>query len=81
MDELLSMLGRFEQEGFAAFREAWTALDALHGRPARVLLGESVISGTARGVDSEGALLLETPDGVRRFVSGEASLRVIEGDS
>jgi BirA family biotin operon repressor/biotin-[acetyl-CoA-carboxylase] ligase len=81
LDELLSMLGRFEQEGFAAFREAWTALDALHGRPARVLLGESVISGTARGVDSEGALLLETPDGVRRFVSGEASLRVIEGDS
>ena len=81
LDELLSMLGRFEQEGFAAFREAWTALDALHGRPARVLLGESVISGTARGVDSEGALLLETPDGVRRFVSGEASLRVIEGDT
>ena len=81
LDELLSMLGRFEQEGFAAFREAWTALDALHGRPARVLLGESVISGTARGVDSEGALLLETSDGMRRFVSGEASLRVIEGDS
>jgi BirA family biotin operon repressor/biotin-[acetyl-CoA-carboxylase] ligase len=81
LDELLSMLGRFEQEGFAAFREAWTALDALHGRPARVLLGESVIFGTARGVDPEGALLLETPDGVRRFVSGEASLRVIEGDT
>ena len=81
LDELLSMLGRFEREGFAAFRDAWTALDALRGRPARVLLGESVVSGTARGVDSEGALLLETPDGVRRFVSGEASLRVIEGDT
>jgi BirA family biotin operon repressor/biotin-[acetyl-CoA-carboxylase] ligase len=81
LDELLSMLGRFEREGFAAFREAWTSLDALSGRPARVLLGESVIAGTARGVDSDGALLLETPDGVRRFVSGEASLRVIEGDT
>jgi len=81
LDELLRMLGRFEREGFAAFREAWTALDALSGRPARVLLGESVIVGTARGVDADGALLLETPDGVRRFVSGEASLRVIEGDT
>jgi BirA family biotin operon repressor/biotin-[acetyl-CoA-carboxylase] ligase len=81
LDELLSMLGRFEREGFAAFREAWTALDALSGRAVRVLLGESVITGTARGVDSDGALLLETPDGMRRFVSGEASLRVIEGDT
>jgi BirA family biotin operon repressor/biotin-[acetyl-CoA-carboxylase] ligase len=81
LDELLSMLGRFEREGFAAFREAWTALDALSGRPARVLLGEAAVDGIARGVDLDGALLLETQDGLRRFVSGEASLRVIEGDT
>jgi BirA family biotin operon repressor/biotin-[acetyl-CoA-carboxylase] ligase len=81
LDELLSMLGRFERDGFGAFREAWTALDALSGRAVRVLSGGSAISGTARGVDSDGALLLETPDGVRRFVSGEASLRVDEGDT
>jgi BirA family biotin operon repressor/biotin-[acetyl-CoA-carboxylase] ligase len=80
LDELLSMLAQFEREGFAAFRDAWTALDALSGRPARVLLGASAISGTARGVDQEGALLLDTGDRVQRFVSGEASLRVIEGD-
>jgi BirA family transcriptional regulator, biotin operon repressor / biotin---[acetyl-CoA-carboxylase] ligase len=80
LDELLSMLGQFEREGFAAFRDAWTALDALSGRPARVLLGHTVISGTSRGVDQEGALLLDTGDRVQRFVSGEVSLRVIEGD-
>lgn len=81
LDELLSMLGRFEREGFAAFRDAWTALDALSGRPVRVLLGDTAISGTARGVDQEGALLLDTGDRVQRFVSGEASLRVLEGDT
>jgi BirA family biotin operon repressor/biotin-[acetyl-CoA-carboxylase] ligase len=81
LDELLSMLGQFEREGFAAFRDAWTALDGLNGRPARVLLGDTVISGTARGVDQEGALLLDTGDRVQRFVSGEASLRVIEGET
>ena len=81
LDELLSMLGQFEREGFAAFRDAWTALDALSGRPARVLLGGTAIAGTARGVDQEGALLLDTGDRVQRFVSGEASLRVIEGDT
>jgi BirA family biotin operon repressor/biotin-[acetyl-CoA-carboxylase] ligase len=81
LDELLSMLEQFEREGFAAFRDAWAALDGLNGRPARVLLGHAVISGTARGVDQEGALLLDTGDGMRRFVSGEASLRVIEGET
>jgi BirA family transcriptional regulator, biotin operon repressor / biotin---[acetyl-CoA-carboxylase] ligase len=80
LDELLSMLEQFEHQGFAAFRGAWMALDALSGRPARVLLGDAVISGTARGVDLEGALLLDTGDGVQRFVSGETSLRMIEDD-
>jgi BirA family biotin operon repressor/biotin-[acetyl-CoA-carboxylase] ligase len=81
LDELLSMLGQFEREGFAAFHAAWTALDALNGRPALVLLGDAALSGTARGVDEAGALLLETGEGMQRFVSGEASLRVIEGDT
>jgi BirA family transcriptional regulator, biotin operon repressor / biotin---[acetyl-CoA-carboxylase] ligase len=81
LDELLSMLVQFEREGFAAFRSAWTALDALHGRESQVVLGATAISGTARGVDEEGALLLETGDRMQRFVSGEASLRVIEGEN
>jgi BirA family biotin operon repressor/biotin-[acetyl-CoA-carboxylase] ligase len=79
LDELLSMLGEFEREGFAAFRDEWTGLDALGGRPVRVLLTDQAVCGRARGVDRDGALLLETEDGVRRFVSGEASLRLIEG--
>jgi len=79
LDELLSMLARFEHEGFGAYRDAWTALDSLHGRPAQVLIGETAVTGTARGVDEEGALLIETADRIQRFVSGEASLRVIEG--
>jgi BirA family biotin operon repressor/biotin-[acetyl-CoA-carboxylase] ligase len=76
LDELLSMLAVFERDGFAAFRAAWAALDSLNGRPARVLLANGVIGGTARGVDEDGALLLETEDGMQRFVSGEASLRL-----
>jgi BirA family biotin operon repressor/biotin-[acetyl-CoA-carboxylase] ligase len=78
LDELLSMLERFEREGFAAYRDAWTALDALNGRPARVLIGDAAVTGTARGVDEDGALLIVTGDRIQRFVSGEATLRVIE---
>jgi BirA family transcriptional regulator, biotin operon repressor / biotin---[acetyl-CoA-carboxylase] ligase len=73
------MLLQYERFGFAAFRDAWTALDGLNGRDAQVVVGDNAVSGIARGVDAEGALLLETKDRMQRFVSGEASLRLIHG--
>jgi BirA family transcriptional regulator, biotin operon repressor / biotin---[acetyl-CoA-carboxylase] ligase len=79
LDELLSMLLQYERCGFAAFRDAWAALDGLNGRAAQVVVGDSAVSGIARGVDADGALLLETKDRMQRFVSGEASLRLIHG--
>ena len=81
LEELLSMLGQFEREGFAPFRDAWQALDVLRGRAAQVLVGDGAISGTALGVDADGALLLESGGRVHRFVSGEVSLRLTEGDA
>jgi BirA family biotin operon repressor/biotin-[acetyl-CoA-carboxylase] ligase len=79
LDELLSMLLQYERFGFAAFRDAWAALDGLYGRAAEVTVGDHKVSGVARGVDADGALLLETQERVQRFVSGEASLRLIHG--
>ena len=79
LDELLSMLLQYERHGFAAFRDAWTALDGLSGRPAQVIVGQNTVLGIARGVDADGALLLETPERMQRFVSGEASLRLTHG--
>lgn len=76
IDELLSMLEAFERSGFAAFRDAWTAFDVLRDRAAQVVTGTTVISGTARGVDDQGALRLERDGRVYEFVSGEVSLRV-----
>lgn len=81
LDELLSMLEEFERSGFAAFREAWLTLDALAGRDARVLAGDGCIEGTARGVDLDGALLLEVGGRLQRHASGEVSLRLNEGDA
>ena len=76
IDELLRMLADFEREGFAAFREAWTSLDALRDRPAQVLKGEQTVSGTAGGVDENGAFRLQRDGSVHEFVSGEVSLRL-----
>jgi len=78
LDELLRMLTVFEQEGFAPFREAWSALDALHGRAVRVLLGERTLMGRAQGIAPDGALCVEVDRSVQRFVSGEVSLRLEE---
>ncbi|HEY2682859.1 MAG TPA: biotin--[acetyl-CoA-carboxylase] ligase [Steroidobacteraceae bacterium] len=79
LDELLDMLWQFEHSGFTAFREEWQGLDALAGREVRLLMGNQEKSGIARGVDSDGALFLESDGALQRFVSGEASLRLHEG--
>jgi BirA family transcriptional regulator, biotin operon repressor / biotin---[acetyl-CoA-carboxylase] ligase len=79
LDELLSMLVQYERFGFSAFRDGWTALDGLKDRPVQVAVGGSVIFGVARGVDSDGALILETNGCRQRIVSGEASLRLSSG--
>jgi BirA family biotin operon repressor/biotin-[acetyl-CoA-carboxylase] ligase len=76
IDELLVMLVEFERDGFAEFRDDWLALDVLRGRPAVVWIGDTAISGTARGVDARGALLLERDGRLHEFVSGEVSLRL-----
>lgn len=81
LEELLSMLEEFERSGFAVFREEWLSLDALAGRDARLLAGDGSVEGTARGVDLDGALLLEVEGRLQRHVSGEVSLRLNEGDA
>jgi BirA family transcriptional regulator, biotin operon repressor / biotin---[acetyl-CoA-carboxylase] ligase len=74
--ELLSMLTVFDRNGFAAFRDAWSSLDALRDRPAQILMGDQSVCGIARGVDAQGALRLERAGQVQEFVSGEVSLRL-----
>jgi len=42
-----------------------------------VLHGENRIRGLARGIDASGALLVEASQGLRKFVSGEVSVRPV----
>jgi BirA family biotin operon repressor/biotin-[acetyl-CoA-carboxylase] ligase len=75
VDELIVALGQFQRDGLLPFMQAWRDADALHGAEARVSLGDKLHRGIARGIDAEGALMLETPAGVLRFISGEVSVR------
>ena len=63
---------RFEREGFAPFAARFAARDALAGRPVRLSDGTE---GTARGVDGQGALQVQTGNGLQVVTSAEVSVR------
>jgi len=65
----------FEREGLRPFVEEWRHADALRARPVAVQAGGDTVRGLARGIDLTGALLLETPQGLKKFFSGEVTVR------
>lgn len=59
----------------AAALEEWRARSTLLGRGVRVTVpGGAAFAGTATAIDDEGALLVHTPSGVQRVVTGEVTV-------
>ena len=78
--QLAQVLPAFAQNGFAPLATEWNQRHAW--RDAAVLLQEgdasgAGVSGIARGVAQDGALLIETPAGLTRVLSGDVSLRML----
>lgn len=76
LNELLDTLEPFATAGFAAIRPEWMTRHAFQDQ--RVVLASDfgpATEGTCRGVDSDGALLLDIDGRVTRILSGEVSLR------
>ncbi len=69
---LLLDLLEFERTGFAAFSSRFAARDDLKDRQVGLSDG---LQGVARGLDSNGALLVHTSQGVQRVASQEVSVR------
>ncbi len=76
---LLDARERLRDGGMASVAARWRERDALRGRPVRVLSAGAPVDGTARGIDGNGALLVEHPAGVLRCRSGEVSVRARDG--
>jgi BirA family biotin operon repressor/biotin-[acetyl-CoA-carboxylase] ligase len=79
VDDGLDAMLRWERDGFAPLIPAWRELDRLHGHEVVVRHVDRALEGIARGVDLDGALLLDDGSTVHRLNSGEASVRRQEG--
>jgi len=75
INELRQALMTFEQEGLASFLNRWEKLDNFIHRPVKLIIGEKEIAGISRGIDEQGALLLEQDGVIKPWIGGEISLR------
>ncbi len=60
--------------GFGAVRPVWESYSALTGRKVTVVDGQRRQTGIVRGIDSDGALLLETGTGLERILAGDVGI-------
>lgn len=72
---LATTLDRFEAGGFVAMRDAWQARHALQDEAVRLIDDSGEAEGICRGVDAEGALMLERGGLMVRVLGGDVSLR------
>ena len=75
IEQVVRGVMRFEREAMRPFFDDWRAADALRGSQIDVRTAAATVRGWARGIDLHGALLVETPQGVQRFISGEVTVR------
>ncbi|MDN7127528.1 bifunctional biotin--[acetyl-CoA-carboxylase] ligase/biotin operon repressor BirA [Pseudidiomarina terrestris] len=75
LNKLRTALQAYDVEGLAPFIERWSSFDKLQERAVRIQFGEKYISGVAKGISEDGALLVEVAGEVKRFHAGEVSLR------
>ena len=72
MDELYSSV---ETDGFGAVLDEWRKYSVTLGQEVNVIGVKENFAGTAADIDEDGALLIDTPEGRRRVLAGDVSIR------
>ncbi|WJM85455.1 bifunctional biotin--[acetyl-CoA-carboxylase] ligase/biotin operon repressor BirA [Dickeya chrysanthemi] len=73
--ELRTALTVYEQQGLTPFISRWSTLDNFYNREVKLIVGNREIIGVDKGIDRQGALLLEKDGEVQPYIGGEISLR------
>jgi BirA family biotin operon repressor/biotin-[acetyl-CoA-carboxylase] ligase len=71
-------LHQHQQEGLVPMLDEWHTHDAFLNKRVKLVTGERVTQGICRGVNNQGALLLEVDGQVKPVYGGEVSLRMDE---
>lgn len=77
VNEIALALEEFGLRGLPAFMDEWQDADDLIDQPVSVQQGSGTIEGLARGIDADGALLVDVGGDRRRILSGEVSVRAL----
>ncbi len=72
---LVETMGHYQHDGLTPFLSRWERYDGYLGQPVVLHAGERRITGIHRGVDSRGALMLDSNGTVSAHFGGEVSLR------
>ncbi|MFQ5642178.1 MAG: bifunctional biotin--[acetyl-CoA-carboxylase] ligase/biotin operon repressor BirA [Thiogranum sp.] len=77
LESLVNAVEIFNEQGLDVFVQQWSRFDLIAGRAVELRNDNAaVIAGIARGVDRQGALLLENNGVTRRYHAGEVSVRL-----
>jgi len=75
LNELFSVLNTFQANGFDSYRDEWNSNDLTYNKVVTLKTPQHEIVGIARGINEQGALLLEVDGVVQHYHAGEVSLR------
>ena len=77
LDRLAGEMARnfalWSDEGFAPIRLAWLLRGPAPGQPMKARVGAEIIDGAFADLALDGALVMQTADGLRRVIAGETS--------
>lgn len=74
-------LNQFETQGLKPTQEIWSSVDALNNLNITIEQNGIFHEGIAKGINEQGALLLQTPSGLKPFYSGEITKLHMDIDS
>ena len=75
IQSLASRLEQHKASGLANVVNEWNALDYFYNQPVRLITGKNETHGICKGINEQGALLLEIDNELKIIYGGEVSLR------
>lgn len=76
ISEVVSLLESYSGQDDCGIIDEWRRYDCMKGKRARLVLPGQAVNGLILGIDENGALLMSVNDKLKKFSSGEISLRL-----